>query len=62
MVTKDHQGKFEMIIATSSGGPWLKVPGRMGSVKSFDPFLILNFRLLSEEQVTIFSMLNLTNY
>jgi isoaspartyl peptidase/L-asparaginase-like protein (Ntn-hydrolase superfamily) len=29
----EEQGIPTMIIATSSGGPWLKMPGRVGSVK-----------------------------
>jgi len=30
-----------MIIATSSGGPWLKMPGRMGSVRIYHLFMSL---------------------
>ena len=60
LLSKDNQGIASMIIATSSGGPWLKLPGRMGSVNNLFALMVLFcYRLLSEEQVSIFSMLNL---
>lgn len=30
---KIFEDKIDFVMATSSGGPWLKIPGRVGSVR-----------------------------
>ncbi len=41
MIIKNEElGCATMIIATSSGGPWLKMPGRMGSVRLNSIFML----------------------
>ena len=36
LICVDNEDDVEITIATSSGGPWLKAPGRVGSVRTIN--------------------------
>ena len=53
----EELGSATMIIATSSGGPWLKMPGRMGSVR-LNSILMLSLGFSKRCRIRFFIFLN----
>lgn len=42
---------IDLVLGTSSGGPWLKIPGRVGSVKLYFLFNFLPRLRLKEQDL-----------